>query len=225
MSLSFDSVTSAAKLRRDTIQVQQELEEKRADYQKRTDIITNQKLQLHKDRVKLQDTLVQYYKYIQDNEFKRSRANKRAIIEEKAKHERFGKIIELREKMDQLIKEKEQSRRCYQKYLKYQKYLEDVLQHNDNDEYQDPKDIIKRYEILDDNTKVLQRRKNQLEEDLGKMKLQLLAKRAKKKNESVDLQNKLSELQNHLEYTQKELRQKQDELEKELRQKQDELEK
>mmetsp|Transcript_26448 Transcript_26448/g.30623 ORF Transcript_26448/g.30623 Transcript_26448/m.30623 type:complete len:203 (+) Transcript_26448:1-609(+) len=101
-------------------------------------------------------------------------------------------------------------------YAKYQRYLEEVLQHNDNEEYQDPKDIITRWQTLDDNTRVLQRRKTQLEEDLNKNKNQLNMKRQRKKNESVELQNQLNELQTQLEALQKEYKLKQDFLEQSI---------
>lgn len=210
---TFDGITAATKLRRDTVEVQSELEEKRAEYYRRMERVQEEEEKLKADRAKLQDTLVQYYKYIQDNELKRTRANRKAASEEKAKQERFGQIQQLKARMEELEEEKNFSRQNYQQYIKYQKYLEDVLQHNENEEYQDPRDIIKRYEILDDNTRVLQRRKTQLEEDLGKNKVQLLAKRARKKNESVDLQNQLSELQNNLETLQRDIKRRLDDLE------------
>lgn len=45
--------------------------------------------------------------------------------------------------------------------MKYQKYLEDVLAYNE--EYQDPNDIITRFNTLDANNKELQERKKWLE--------------------------------------------------------------
>ena len=216
MASSLDSVTAATKLRRDTMEVQKELDDKRSDYQRRMDHVTEDEEQLKVERGKLQETLVLYYKYIQDNEIKRNRANKKAAAEERVKQERFGQIKDLRHHMEDLEREKNYSRQQYLQLVKYQKYLEEVLQFGDQEEYQDPKDIIKRFEILDDNTKVLQRRKTQLEEDLGKNKVSLTAKKAKKKNESVDLQNQLSELQNNLEGLQKEYKQMQDELDSQI---------
>eukprot|EP00331_Platyophrya_macrostoma_P003673 CAMPEP_0176427302 /NCGR_PEP_ID=MMETSP0127-20121128/12471_1 /TAXON_ID=938130 /ORGANISM="Platyophrya macrostoma, Strain WH" /LENGTH=197 /DNA_ID=CAMNT_0017808763 /DNA_START=23 /DNA_END=613 /DNA_ORIENTATION=- len=175
------------------MEVQKELDDKRADFQRRMERVKEAEEQLKVERAKLQDTLVQYYKFIQENEIKRNRANKKASAEEKAKQDRH-----------------------LMQYAKYQRYLEEVLQHNDNEEYQDPKDIITRWQTLDDNTRVLQRRKTQLEEDLNKNKNQLNMKRQRKKNESVELQNQLNELQTQLEALQKEYKLKQDFLEQSI---------
>lgn len=216
MANSLDSVTAATKLRRDMMEVQKELDDKRGDYQKRMEKVKEGEEQLKVERAKLQDTLVQYYKFIQENEIKRNRANKKATAEEKAKQDRHTQIVDLTEELHDLEKQKEQSRSKYLQYVKYQKYLEEVLQHGDNEEYQDPKDIISRFQTLDDNTRVLQRRKTQLEEDLNKNKNMLNVKRQRKKNDSVELQNQLNELQTVLENLQKEYKIKQDQLEQSI---------
>jgi chromosome segregation ATPase len=216
MANSLDSVTAATKLRRDMMEVQKELDDKRADYQKRMEKVKEGEEQLKVERAKLQDTLVQYYKFIQENEIKRNRANKKASAEEKAKQDRHTQIVDLTEELHDLEKQKELSRSKYLQYVKYQKYLEEVLQHGDNEEYQDPKDIISRFQTLDDNTRVLQRRKTQLEEDLNKNKNMLNVKRQRKKNDSVELQNQLNELQTVLENLQKEYKIKQDQLEQSI---------
>lgn len=216
MANALDSVTAATKLRRDMMEVQKELDDKRADFQRRMERVKEAEDQLKVERAKLQDTLVQYYKFIQENEIKRNRANKKASAEEKAKQDRHLQIVSLSETLHRLELEKDKSRTTYLQYAKYQRYLEDVLQHNENEEYQDPKDIITRWQTLDDNTKVLQRRKTQLEEDLNKNKNQLNMKRQRKKNESVELQNQLNELQTQLEALQKEYKLKQDFLEQSI---------
>lgn len=216
MANSLDSVTAATKLRRDMMEVQKELDDKRADFQRRMERVKESEEQLKAERGKLQDTLVQYYKFIQENEIKRNRANKKASAEEKAKQDRHAQIISLSETLHRLEAEKDKSRATYAQFAKYQRYLEEVLQQGDNEEYQDPKDIITRFQTLDDNTRVLQRRKTQLEEDLNKNKNQLNMKRQRKKNESVELQNQLNELQTQLEGLQKEYKLKQDFLEQSI---------
>lgn len=212
MATSLDSVTAATKLRRDMMDVQVELEHKRSEYRERMERVKEREEQLKMKRQELQDKLVEFYKYIQDNELKRNRANKKALAEEKAKQERHQKIVELSEELKLLEKQKVDSREKYQKYVKYQKYLEEVLQHGDNEEYQDPKDIIIRWQTLDDNKRVLQQRKTQLEEDLSKNRTSLSMKKQKKKQESIDMQNELANLQSQLDTLQKTFKKKQDDL-------------
>lgn len=219
MSSTLDSITAATKLRRAVLEVQRELEAKRDDYNLRMARLRAGEEQLAKDREALQDTLVQYYKFIQENEIKRSRATKKAAIEEKQRKEREEHIANLENTLRELEGRRDTLKESYDMYAKYQNFLEDVLARNDGDEYQEPKDIMKRWMTLQDNTKVLQHRKTQLEEDLMRSKNALSIARQKRNTENVALQNQLNELQMTFEALQKTIKIKQDELERKLKQK------
>ena len=212
MANSLDSVTASTKLRKEVDDVKEALDRKRTEYRERMDRVKDREEHLKVRRAELQERLIQFYKFIQDNEIKRARANKKATSEEKTKQERHGKIVELSEQLKQLELRKHESREKYQRYVKYEKYLTDVLQHGDQDEYQDATGIIQRWQTLEDNKAMLQKRKNDLETELEKRKTTLSMKRQRKKNDAVDLQNQLSELQNRLETLQKSLKKGQDEL-------------
>lgn len=219
MSNTLDSITSATRLRRQVLEVQRDLESKRGDYVVRMERVREGENQLAKDRAELQDTLVQYYKFIQENEIKRSRAARKAATEEKQRLEREEQLRQLEGKLEDLERQREAAKREYEVHAKYQNFLEDVLACNDGDEYQEPQDIISRWMTLQDNRKVLQERKTQLEEDLLRNKSSLNLARQRRSNENVSLQNQLNELQMNFEVTQKSIKIKQDELDKRLRQK------
>jgi DNA repair exonuclease SbcCD ATPase subunit len=212
MANSLDSVTATTKLEKEASEVQEALEQKRKEYRERMDQVKQREEQLKVKRAELQEKLITFYKFIQDNELKRNRANKKAAAEEKAKQERHSQIVELSEKLKRLELEKHQSREKYQRYVKYEKYLTDVLQHGDNEEYQDANGIIQRWQTLEDNKKMLQKRKTDLETELEKRKTSLSLKRQRKKNDAVELQNQLSELNTKLETLQKNFKKRQDEL-------------
>lgn len=219
MTSTLDNITAATKLRRSVLEVQRELEAKRVDYNTRVARVREGEEELAKDRAALQDTLVQYYKFIQENEIKRSRATKKAVMEERQRKEREEQISELADKLRVLDEQRDALRSQCTNYLKYQQFLEEVLNRNEGDEYQEPKDIIKRWMTLQDNTKVLQQRKTQLEEDLLRNKSALNVARQRRSNENVSLQNQLNELQMTLENLQKSIKVKQDELERKIKQK------
>ncbi|EKG06721.1 hypothetical protein TCSYLVIO_002164 [Trypanosoma cruzi] len=214
MAGTLESITAATQLRRAVMEVQKELDKKRELYMVRMARVREVEDVIAADRSRLQDKLVQYYKFIQENEIRRGRAVRKATTEERIKREREEQIVELTAKLDSLNKRREELRQQYDAYAKYQQYLEGVLQRNDCDEYQSPRDIIQRWNTLQDNTKVLQRRKTQLEEELLRNKNSLNLKRQKKNNESVELQNQLNELQATYETMQKSIKIKQDELER-----------
>ena len=207
---SLDGVTAATKLRREKLEVEAELKEKRGEYARRMERVREREEALKLRRQALQSDLVSFYKYIQENEIKRNRANKKALLEEKAKEERHSKIVELSLQLKQLEQQKADSHERYRRYMRFQSYLQEVLEHSDNEDFQEAKDIIMRYHTLDDNRRVLQRRKEQLELTVSENKQKLALKEKRNKNEEVALQYDLSQLQNTLEMNQKMLKAKQD---------------
>ncbi|KPI87198.1 hypothetical protein ABL78_3714 [Leptomonas seymouri] len=219
MSSTLDSITAATKLRRSEFDVQRELEAKREEYNRRMAQVKESEAQLAADRAELQDTLVQYYKFIQENEIKRSRAMKKVSIEEKQRKEREEYIAQLTKRLQELECKRDSMKELYENMDKYQVFMEEVLVRNDGDEYQEPRDIIRRWMTLKDNTTVLQARKTQLEEDLLRTRSSLNLARQRRSTESIALQNRLNELQMTFEALQKSIKVKQDELERKIKQK------
>ncbi|CCW61909.1 unnamed protein product [Phytomonas sp. EM1] len=219
MICSLESITEVTKLRRAVLDVELELEAKREEYNQRMAVVRQGEEQVAKDREELQDTLVKYYKFIQENELKRIRANKKVITEEKQRKEREEHMRHLEQHLKELEEKRTKLRQEYNNFSKYQTFLEAVLARNDGDEYQEPRDIMKRWMTLQDNTKVLQLRKTQLEEDLLRSKNTLNVARQKHSSESVSLQNQLNELQMKFKSLHKMIKVKQDELKRKIRQK------
>lgn len=219
MSSTLDSITAATKLRRAEFEVQRELEAKREEYNRRMAQVKESEAQLAADRAELQDTLVQYYKFIQENEIKRSRAMKKVAMEEKQRKEREEYIAQLTKRLQELESKRDDMKAHYESVEKYQTFMEEVLARNDGDEYQEPRDIIKRWMTLKDNTTVLQTRKTQLEEDLLRTRSSLNLARQRRSTENIALQNRLNELQMTFESLQKSIKAKQDELERKIKQK------
>lgn len=219
MSNALDSITAATKLRRAVLEVQRELEAKRDDFNSRMGRVKEGEAQLASDRAELQDILVQYYKFIEENEIKRSRATKKALVEEKLRKEREAHIVVLSQRLAELERKRDTMRGRFDDYEKYQNFLEDVLSRNDGDEYQEPRDIMKRWMTLQDNTTVLQARKNQLEDDLLRTRSSLSLARQRRSTENVALQNRLNEMQMSFESLQKTIKARQDDLERRIKQK------
>ncbi|KAG5483422.1 hypothetical protein CUR178_07743 [Leishmania enriettii] len=219
MSCALDSITAATKLRRAELDVQRELEAKREEYNRRMAQVKEGEAQLAADRAELQDTLVQYYKFIQENEIKRSRAMRKVAIEEKQRKEREAYIVQLAQRLQMLESKRDEMKMHYEDLEKYQGFLEEVLSRNDGDEYQEPRDIIKRWMTLCDNTSVLQARKTQLEEDLLRTRSSLNLARQRRSTENIALQNRLNEMQMSFESLQKSIKAKQDTLDRKIKQK------
>lgn len=211
MAVSVDNVSAATRLRREMMEVQSGLEQKRNEYRERMERVKNRETQLLRKREDLQEKLVKFYKFIQENEIKKNRAEKKAQLESRAKEEKHQQILRLIEDSRRLEGEKQDIKVQLAKYMKYQKYLEDVLAYNE--EYQDPNDIIIRFNTLDANNKELQERKKWLEEEVEAQRVALQKKRKSKEDEILEFTNQLSKLQDFLEQTHKATVQAQDEIE------------
>ena len=216
MSNSIESVTAASKLRREKAQVKDELTQKRKSCKDLMAQVSHREEVLRAERGELQEQLVKFYKYIQDNEMKRAHHNKKALGEERAKQERHARIIELAEQVKQLDKDKIEVKRRVTRLTKYETYLSDVLQHNDTEEFTEPSDLIERFKKLDAHRSLLKLRQEQLQEELAKAKVGLALRHQRNKGESVDLELRLNELQSHLSKLQKETKNRGDDLDTEV---------
>ena len=195
--------------------VENELKAKRNDHKQRMERVKEREEALKVQRAELQEELVQFYKFIQDNELKKNRAMKKANSEEKAKEDRYNKIVELSKYMAEQEELKQQKRKEYLCYKKYAAYLDDVLAKSEsaNEEYREANDIILRWKTLDDNRNVLQRRQAVLEEEVGKRKNELKMMLDRKVQEEMEMQNQVSDKQSELEALQKRYKEAQEQLE------------
>lgn len=86
------------------LEVQTTLEQKRQEFRVKLDRMKAEENRLSSKRDELQDSLSKFNKFIQENEVKRSRADKKAIEEAKSKEDkevekqRLGKDVETMEK-------------------------------------------------------------------------------------------------------------------------------
>ncbi|KAJ9465533.1 hypothetical protein DIPPA_59670 [Diplonema papillatum] len=208
---TLDNVSAATKLRREQMDVQTELDQKRAEHRERMDRVREREVQLGKRRTELQDKLVKFYKFIQENEIKKNRADKKALAEMKAKEEKHHLIVQLNDDGRRLEREKQETKEKLQKFQKYQKYLDDVLQQNE--EYSDPNDIISRWKTLDGNHKELQARKQYLEQQMEIQRQVLQKKKESKATEILDFTNALASKGKLLETLHKEVTKAQDDIE------------
>lgn len=193
--------------------VEEDLKAKRTEYKDRMEHVKKREQQLKEQRQNLQERLVQFYKYIQDNEIKRVRATKKANAEAEAKKEQHKKIELLNSDIVTLEAQKQHSNEQYLKYAKFERYLNDVLHHNEGDEYGEARDIIGRYRTLDENRNLLKKRQMQLERTRTESKVQLSVQQQRAKNEAVELQNAVNNAQHELDELQRLYKSKQRELE------------
>lgn len=196
-----DSVAAANRLRRETIEVQAQLEAKRTEVRERMENVRQRELALAKQKEQLQERLVKFYKLIQEIDIKKSRAEKKAVVEQRAKEEKQRYIVELTQQIAELEESNKKLVAEVSLFSRYQRYLDQVLAFND--EYQHPSDIVQRHQTLDANNRELHARKRELEASVDDQKALLQQRRKQKEDEILEQTNTLSQLQDALETTHK----------------------
>eukprot|EP00760_Papus_ankaliazontas_P000721 PhM_4_TR10197/c0_g1_i1/m.29449 len=209
---SMDTV-SHTRLAREIKEVQQLLINKRGEYTERMERVREREEDLKKRRAQLQDRLVEFYRFIQENQVKRNRALNKLDQEKAAKEDKHQQIIKLRQDLDRLEHEKQDMRERFHKFLRYQKYLEDVMNYNEEN-YTDTNDIILRGKTLEDNHKELQQRRKYLQREKDDQKTLLGTKKKRKEDENLEMQHQLDNLQTEFGDVQKEVKAMQDSIDK-----------
>jgi len=201
-TLMLDHITPATRLlekRRQMFEVQEALNSQNEEFSRREDAFRRREEGLRRKDLELQESLIKFNKFLQENESKRNRALKRATDERK---QREQKELELR-RYDQQLAEKmaeEQSLKAeVEKNLKYQEYLENVVLYLSKD-FPEISDVLNRYKTLKDVNEYLNG-KQQADEQLNEStQRKLISFKKENENEILNSGNEVAELQVKLEH-------------------------
>merc|ERR1712178_154668 len=147
--LTLDHVSPATRLlekRRQKIEVQEALEAQKADFSRREEQFWRREQIIKKKDLDLQENLIRFNKFLQENDTKRTRAEKKHVEEEKKKIEYTQQIEKHKEQLKELQVENEELQRKLEKNQKYMQYLEMICE-TTGDEYGEPLELQHRYEI------------------------------------------------------------------------------
>lgn len=150
--LTLDHVSPATRLlekRRQMFEVQEALDAQKEEFARREDAFRRREEGLRKKDIELQESLIKFNKFLQENESKRNRAVKRASDERK---QRETKDVEISRLEDALALYQSESRELGTKVvrnLKYSQYLERV-QESVPEDYPEITDLVNRYNTLRD---------------------------------------------------------------------------
>lgn len=149
-TLMFDNVSAATRLlekRRQMFEVQEALSSQKEEFGRREDAFRRWEEGLRRKDLELQESLIKFNKFLQENEAKRNRARKRAADEQKQREQKETEILELEEKLAFAQKEEGELKELVEKNLKYQDFMENVVQ-NMTKFFPEVKDILNRYHTL-----------------------------------------------------------------------------
>lgn len=148
--LTLDHVSPATRLlekRRQMFEVQEALDAQKEEFQRREATFKRREEMLKKKDLELQESLIKFNKFLQENDSKRSRAEKKEKDEVK---QRLVKEQEITKLQEALMQQKEQRRVMtieLDKMMKHQSFLESVL--DATEEFPEITDLLSRYETLD----------------------------------------------------------------------------
>ncbi|KAJ1396274.1 hypothetical protein B484DRAFT_458923 [Ochromonadaceae sp. CCMP2298] len=163
-TLMFDHVSPATRLlekRRQMFEVQEALNSQKEEFSRREDAFRRREDGLRRKDLELQESLIKFNKFLQENESKRNRALKRSAEEKKQRELKEKEIEKLKTQLTSRKKEESLQKLEVEKNLKYQDYLENVVL-TMSKFFPEISDILNRYKTLRDaNVHLIEKHKGQ----------------------------------------------------------------
>ncbi|GMH41990.1 hypothetical protein BSKO_09909 [Bryopsis sp. KO-2023] len=199
-TLVLEHVCPATRLlekRRQMFEVQEALEAHKQEFNRKEEVFKRREEGLKRKDLELQESLIRFSKFLQENDSKRSRAEKKAADEIKSRLQKEKEIEALQDTLEGLKTEKEKVHEILEKNMRYQHYLETVLEVVD--EYQEVPELLMRHATLKVTNHDLNEHQKQLEELTEKTRAELQNYVRQKTESILNLNNKLSNLKKELE--------------------------
>ncbi|KAG2435900.1 hypothetical protein HXX76_007095 [Chlamydomonas incerta] len=199
-TLVLDHVSPATRLlekRRQMFEVQEALEAQKQDFNRKEEVFKRREEALKLKDLELQESLIRFSKFLQENDSKRARAEKKANDEIKARVQKEKEIEQLTEVLEELKSEKERILEVLEKNMRYQHYLESVLEVAD--EYQEVADLLLRHATLSATNADLKDHQRKCSELAEKVRTELQIYVKQKTDEILNLNNQVAKLKTELE--------------------------
>jgi chromosome segregation ATPase len=148
--------------------------------------------------LELQESLIKFNKFLQENESKRKRALARTADEKKQREQKEKEIEEREVEFQETLKKEAQLKKQVDRNLKYQDFLENVVQ-TVSKFFPEISDVLQRHATLREENLNLLRKKNQDEAEFDNKQRDYINIRKAKENELLNKSNEVAELQKTLE--------------------------
>ncbi|CAG9461648.1 unnamed protein product [Pedinophyceae sp. YPF-701] len=199
--LVLDHVSPATRLmekRRQMFEVAETLELQKAEHAQREEAYKKREEDLKRKDLELQESLIRFSKFLQENDAKRQRALRREQDERKVREEKEREIAALQEDLDKLRATKDEMVTALEtRMLQYQAFLEQTLEAAD--EYHEIADLLARHATLQATNQDLKEQTQSLTRELEQLRLDMNAYVRAKTNEILNLNNEISTLKKDLE--------------------------
>mmetsp|Transcript_5872 Transcript_5872/g.10173 ORF Transcript_5872/g.10173 Transcript_5872/m.10173 type:complete len:317 (+) Transcript_5872:175-1125(+) len=201
-TLVLEHVSPATRLlekRRQMFEIQESLEQQKQEFFRKEEVFKRREEVLKKKDLELQESLIRFSKFLQENDSKRTRAEKKAADEIKLRHQKEAEIEILSENHAELKQTKKTTSEIVEQNMSYQQFLETALDFADESNLHEIGDLLKRYETLNDAYLIQKDRKTFSEEEQEKTRAELQTYSKVKTDEILNLNNEISRLKKILE--------------------------
>ena len=147
--LTLDHVSPATRLlekRRHMFEVQEALDAQKEEFQRREATFKRREEMLKQKDLELQESLIKFNKFLQENDSKRTRAQKKQVDESRQRSEKEKEIVRLAEVVTEHKVIRNQMEDEVKKMSQYQAYLDEVLEVEE--EHSEIAELLGRYETL-----------------------------------------------------------------------------
>ena len=200
-TLMFDHVSPATRLlekRRQMFEVQEALNSQKDEFNRREDAYRRREDGLRRKDLELQESLIKFNKFLQENESKRNRALRRAAEERKQQDQKDIEIKKLEKQLQEKLLEEGLLKDEVEKNLQFQEYLENVCQ-SMSKYFPEISDILSRYKTLRDANVQLLQTKAQDDEERDTQEREYNVFKKEKENQLLNQNNEIAEMQIKLE--------------------------
>ena len=202
-ALALDHVSPATRLlekKRQQFEVQEALDAQKEEFLRHEEAFRRREEALRRKDVELQDSLIKFNKFLQENESKRKRAITRAADERKQIEHKEGEIDRLNGQHKNKIAEAKALEKDLQRNKICQEFLTEVCAHLTED-YHEIQDLLNRYKTLRGANDDLSRRQKDYEDLSEKKKEDFIKYMKERANEILNANNEIALLQDKLEQT------------------------
>jgi len=185
-------------------EVQEALDAQKEEFARREDAFRRREEGLRKKDLELQESLIKFNKFLQENESKRNRAIKRANDEKKQREAKEQEILRLKAQLEDNKNMSRELSNNVQKMMKYTRYLETV-QEDVPEDYPEIADLLNRYKTLKDANEDLGRRQNKHDSENEGKRNEFANVTKVKQNTILNSNNEIASLQKKLEHAEQEV--------------------
>ena len=192
--------------RRQTFDAQAQLDAQRAAFEEKEKGFAEREAIIKRKDLELQENLVRFGKFLQENDGKRARAKRRAADEAQSRLRKEAEIETLAERLRAARVRDETASAEVSKNARYASYLEYVLEHVSGDPealsgFTEVEDILARHATLAATNADLIRAHRSFANESERVRAETAAYVEEKKDEALTLNNEIARLKKTLEHT------------------------